>query len=137
MKFISLPILILSIILLHTILLNTAEANIGEKIVSSTAKTMVKTYVALINLEKTKNKLINKLEKIDYNEYKIRYAKLYNVIKDLPPQIKSTYNITPGMSKAQMAKNIQSVDKKELYKIINSIPDKAVTELFKKYLKLK
>ncbi len=112
-----------------------AEAGLGEKVISSTVKTVVKTAVAVTNLEKTKKKLVNKLDAMDEEEFRVRYAEFYKLIKDLPEDIKTTYKVTPYMTKDQMVKNINSVNKKEIYAIINRIPDKTVADLFKEYLK--
>ena len=113
----------------------SAEAGIGEKLLGTTVKAAVKMYVAMRNLEKIKEKIIAKVGKADEEEFRIKYAQLYELAKDLPPDIKATYKITPDMTKAQLIKNIRSVDKKTIYKIINRIPDKTIAGLFKQYLK--
>ena len=113
----------------------SAEAGVGEKVVGKTIKGVVKLYVAMTNIEKVKKKIIAKVEKADEREFRIKYAKLYELAKDLPPEIKTTYKITPDMTRAQLIKNVRSVDKKAIYKIISSIPDKAIAGLFKQYLK--
>ncbi len=113
-----------------------AEAStIGEKVVGKTIKTVVRIAVATTNLKKVKKKLVKKLELMDDEKFRIRYAESYDLLKDLSPDIKATYKVTPRMTKEQMIKNIESVDKKEIYKIISSIPDKTVAGLFKEYLR--
>lgn len=113
----------------------SAEAGIGEKVIGSTIKGVVKAYVAIINIEAKKKNIIDKLQKMDEKKYRKKYTRLYVLIKDLPPHLKATYKVTPHMSKGQMIKNVQSVDKKTVYKTINSIPDETLTGLFKQYLK--
>ena len=112
-----------------------AEATIGEKALGTTIKTAVKAVIAVTNIENVKKKIINKLDRIDEGRFKAQYTSFYEIIKDLPPDIKATYEVTPYMTKAQMARNIKSVDKKEIYEIINRIPDKTVADLFKQYLR--
>ncbi len=113
-----------------------AEATtIGEKMVGKTIKVVVRIAVATTNIKKVKKKLVKKLELMDDEKFRMRYAKSYELLKDLPPDIKATYKVTLHMSKEQMFKNIESVDKKQIYKIISSIPDKTVTGLFKEYLR--
>ena len=112
-----------------------AEAGVGEKLAGVTIKSTVKVYVAITNIEKTKKKIVDKIQKTDKKEFRERYAKLYELVKDLPSDIKTTYRITPGMTMEQMVENVRSVDKKAVYKIINSMSDRTVTELFKQYLK--
>jgi len=113
----------------------SAEAGVGEKVLGTTIKSAVKLYVAMRNLEKVKKKIIAEVEKADEKEFRIKYAKLYELAKGLPPDIKATYKITPDMTKAQLIKNVRSVDKKTIYKIINRIPDKTIAGLFKQYLR--
>jgi len=110
-------------------------ATIGEKMVGKTIKAVVRIAVATTNIEKTKKKLVKKLELMDDEKFRIRYAKSYELLKDMSPDIKTTYKITPRMTKEQMLKNIESVDKKQIYKIISNIPDKTVADLFKEYLR--
>ena len=68
-------------------------------------------------------------------KFKIRYAEFYELLKDLPSDIKAAYKVTPHMTRKQMIKNIESVDKKKIYKIISNISNKTVADLFKEYLK--
>lgn len=111
-----------------------AEAGIGTKVIGTTIKTVVKIVVATTNLEKTKKKIIDKIENIDEKKFRERYTELHELIGDLPPDIKDTYKVTPHMTKEQMIENVRTVDKKEIYRIINRIPDKTVARLFKVYL---
>ena len=113
----------------------SAEAGVGEKLAGVTIKSTVKIYTAITNIEKTKKKIIDKIQKTDKKEFRERYARLYELVKDLPPDIKAAYKVTPYMTKGQMVENVRSVDKKAVYKIINSMSDRTVTELFKQYLK--
>ena len=113
----------------------SAEAGVGEKLAGVAIKSTVKIYTAVTNIEKTKKKILDKLQKTDEAEFRERYAKLYELVKDLPSDIKAAYRITPDMTMEQMAENVRSVDKKAVYKIINSMSDRTVTELFKQYLK--
>ena len=113
----------------------SAEAGVGEKVIGTTIKTVVKTVIAVTNLEKIKKKIIYKLDRMNEKEFRARYAKFYELIKDLPQDIKAKYKVTPSMTKSQMTKNIASATKKEIYRIVNRTPDKTVTELFKEYLR--
>lgn len=110
-------------------------ATIGEKMVGKTIKAVVRIAVATTNIEKTKKKLVKKLELMDDEKFRVRYAKSYELLKDMPPDIKAAYKVTPHMTKEQMIKNIESADKKQIYEIINSTPDKTVADLFKEYLR--
>jgi hypothetical protein len=110
-------------------------STIKEKVVGKTIKTVVRIVLLTTNIKKVKKKLINKLEAIEDEEFRIRYTRFYELVKDLPPDIKDTYNVGPYMTKELMIKNIESVDKKKIYKIIRSISDETIAELFKEYLR--
>jgi len=60
----------------------SAEAGVGEKLAGVTIKTTVKICTAMTNIEKTKKKIIDKLQKTDdtrafglLDRYAIQYAK--------------------------------------------------------------
>jgi len=112
-----------------------AEATIGQTVVGKTIKTVVRGVIFTTNLVKAKKKLIGKLENMSDEKFRAKYTKLYKLVKDLPADIKDTYNITSEMTKEQMIKNIGSVDKKEVYRIIRFTPDKTVSDLFHEYLR--
>jgi len=125
--------LLLTVILLFQNPASGEAATLGEKVIGKTIKTVVRLVVATTNIEKVKKKIVNKLNAIDDEEFKARYAGFYELIKDLPPDIKAAYKVTPHMTRQEMIENIESVDKKEVYRIISRIPDKTVTDLFREY----
>ena len=110
-------------------------ATIGEKVVGKAIKTVVRIAVATTNIKKAKKKLVKKLELMDDEKFRIRYDKSYGLLKDLPPDIKATYKVTLRMTREQMIENIESADKKQIYKIISGIPDETIAGLFKEYLR--
>jgi len=61
-----------------------AEAGVGEKLLGTTVKAAVKLYVAVRNLERVKEAVISKVEKANEEEFRIKYARLYELAKDLP-----------------------------------------------------
>lgn len=111
-------------------------ATIQQKVVGKTIKIVAKFVVATTNLKKAKKKIVNKLRLMEEEQFRTEYAELYEMIKDLPRDIKVTYNVTPAMTREQMIENIGPLNKKEIYKIISSIPDKMVAGLLKKYRKV-
>ena len=126
--------LLLPIVFLFQNPVSLEAATIGQTVVGKTIKTVVRLAVATRNIEKVKKRLVDKLNLIDEEDFSRRYTKFYELIKELPPDIKATYKVTPHMSREQMIKNVKSVDKKKIYGIISRIPDKTVTELFKEYI---
>lgn len=67
-----------------------SEATIGEKVIGKTIKTVVRLVVVTTNLEKVKKRLVNKLRAIGDEEFRARYVRFYELIKDLPRDIKAT-----------------------------------------------
>ena len=128
-------VLLLTLIFFFQNPVSAKGATIGEKVVGKTIKTAVRVVVATTNIKKAKKRLVNKLQLMKDEEFRIRYAKFYELIKDLPPDIKITYKITPHMTRQQMIENIESVDKKKIYKILHRISDKTIADLFKEYLR--
>ena len=113
----------------------SAEATVGEKLIGVTVKGIAKLVVTTTDIDKVKKRFTDKLRGMDNEKFRVKYARLYEVIKDLPGDLKTVYRITPDMTKEQMIKNIESVNsKKEMYRTINRIPDRTIKELLKLYL---
>lgn len=111
------------------------KASVPDRIIGSTFKTLAKAFVATTDINKLKKNYIDKLNKMDNEKFKKRYAKVYETLKDLPPHLKAKYGISENMTKEQAIKNIESFDnKKKMYKIIDSIPDTFIVYHFKQYL---
>lgn len=109
------------------------SATIKQKVVGKTIKIVVRISIATTNIKKIKKRFVNKLRLMGDEEFRMQYAKFYELIKDMPQDIKTIYKVTPAMTREEMIENIESVDKKKIYKILSSIPDKTVAELFKEY----
>ncbi len=105
-----------------------------DKIIGTAFKALAKAFIAVADISKLKEGNIDKINKMDEAKFKKRYAKVYEVIKDLPPELKTRFNITGLMTKEQVVKNIQSLDKKKLYPVIDSVPDTFIAGHFKRYL---
>ena len=126
-------VLLLSLVLFLQTPVFAESATIKQKVIGKTIKTMVRFVVATTNIEKVKKRLVNKLGLMRDEQFRAQYAKFYELIKDVPQDIKTNYKVTPRMTKDEMIENIESMDKKKAYKIINSISDKTAAELFKRY----
>ncbi|MFC1621300.1 hypothetical protein ACFL2G_03240 [Candidatus Omnitrophota bacterium] len=114
---------------------DSAEAGMGNKVIGSTIKSVVRVYTAITNIEKAKKKAVVKITEMNEETYRTKYTKLYRLTKELPADVKAKYKITPYMSKQQMIENLESVDKKTVYETLNRIPNETLAELFKQYLK--
>lgn len=110
------------------------KLSIEDIVISSTFKSLAKGFILLNNIDSLKKNNVSRLNKMDEKKFKKQYAKVYNTLKDLPVQLKNTYKITEHMTKAQAIKNIESMDKKKLNRIIDSIPDTVIAANFKSYI---
>ena len=110
------------------------KVSIEDMIIGSIFKSLAKAFVAVTDINKLKKDNIDKLNKMDTDKFRRRYAKVFEVIKDLPPELKSKYGVTVHMTKEQTIKNIESFDKETINETIDSIPDTIIVKQFKKYL---
>jgi hypothetical protein len=112
------------------------RAKAQDKIIGSMFKGLAKAYVAVTDLDKLKKNNIEELNQMDMGIYKYRYGRIYEVVKDWPLALKNNYKITEQMTREQAIKNIESVDKKKIYEMIDATSDTAIVEQFKKFLNL-
>lgn len=112
-------------------------ASTQDKIIAGTFKALAKTFVASVDINRVKLENIEKIRKMDEIKYKKRYAKAYLVLKDLPPELKRAYAIKEEMPKWQAIRNIYSLDKKTIYKIVDLAPDILIAAQFHEYLRKK
>lgn len=110
------------------------KANLEEKVIGSTFKSLAKTFVVVTDINKLKSQNIKKLEKMSEAKFKKQQVKVYPVLEELPLAIKEKYGVREGMDKAQAIKNIESLNKKKIYEIIDNVPDATITRLFKQEL---
>lgn len=110
------------------------NSNMEERIIGSTFKSLAKTFVAMADMHKLKKDNTDKLHKMDEVKFQRQYAKMYEIIKELPPAVKKSYGVTEHMAKEQAIKNTESLDKKKAYELIDAIPDTVIARQFKKYL---
>ena len=106
------------------------QVTVQERVVGGTFKTMAKAYIATADIRQLKDKNIKRVESMRDDWFAKKYAEVYKVIKDLPPQLKAKYRIKEGMSKAQVIAVIRSLDKKQIYEIIDQVPDPMISQQF-------
>lgn len=106
-----------------------------ERIVGSFVKTFAKTYIATCNLEKFKEKNIKKIRKMDEAKFQRVYGKVYQeVMIDLPQSLKMTWGISENMTREKAIAQLKSfTNKKQIYKLINSIPNQMIAKHFEKH----
>lgn len=113
------------------------RATLKEKLIGTFVKTFAKSYVATHNLEKFKEKNIKKLLKMDEAKFQRVYKKLYNeMIADLPQHLKDMYGVTENMTREKAIARINEFkSKKQIYKMINAVPNKMIAKHFKTHRK--
>jgi hypothetical protein len=108
-----------------------------EKLIGGFVKTFAKTYVATHNLERFKEKNIKKVLKMDEAKFQRVYGKIYKeMIVDAPQHLKDLWGIEEHMTREKVITRLNSfTNKKQIYAVINSVPNKMIAQHFKKYKK--
>jgi hypothetical protein len=129
-------LILLSVVLfiLPTAAFATETEKISERIIGATFKALAKGFVATQDIQRIKQNNIKKIRNMPEEKFRLRYARVFSVVKDLPLDLRLKYNINAQMTKAQAVQNISSLDKPKVYKAIDSIPDKFITHQFRAYL---
>ncbi len=106
----------------------------SDKIIGSTFKIMAKTFVKTVNMDKLKSVNIAKLQKMSDDKFAKKNLKVYEFTKDLPLDLKEKYCVSDHMTRQQAIDNINSLDKKEVYALINKIPNTLIATKFRQYV---
>ncbi len=106
-----------------------------EKFIGNFVKTFAKSYVATHNLEKFKQKNVKKILKMDEAKFQRVYKKIYNeIMVDLPQHLKDMYGVSEHMTREKAIARVNSFEnKKQIYKMINAVPNKMIAQHFKKH----
>lgn len=136
MKFIGVTLILMLIIGLsfQSFAFGQEKVRIEDMIIGSIFKSLAKAFVAVTDINKLKKDYIDKLNKMDADKFRRQYAKVFEVIKDLPPDFQISYGVSEQMTKEQVIKEIESFDKNKINEAIDSIPDIIIVKQFKKYL---
>jgi hypothetical protein len=105
-----------------------------EFFVGTAVKLFAKGYIAVSDIEKIKETNIAKLKKMNDEEFASKYTAIYMDMNGLPQDVKTVYGIDEKMDRATAITRIQSAGKKDLYTIIDSIPDTFIVKHFDSYI---
>ena len=105
-----------------------------EYYVGAAIKLFAKGYIAVTDIEKIKKANIDKLKKMDDKEFADKYTTIYKDMNGFPQEMKNAYGIDDKMDKFTAINKIQSADKKDLYKIIDGIPDTFIVKHFDNFM---
>ena len=113
------------------------KVRVEDRMIGSAFKALAKAFVMAVDIDRLKKDNADKLKKMNEAKFNKKYAAAFKVIKDLPPKLKADYGITESMTKERAIQNIESLDKKKVYEMIDSIPDEIIAGQFKQYLREK
>lgn len=111
------------------------DEDFADKIIGSTFKLLAKSFVAVVNIAELKKYNIKKINKMDDEKFRKHYRNAYLIIKDLPEWIKTQYGVAENMSREQAIQNTASLNKKDIYKILDAIPNRFIADKFRIYLR--
>lgn len=128
---------LLSILFLNAAVSGVSSAedalSLGDKAISSSFKALAKAYTYSIDLEAIKKAQIKRIERMSQEKFEKRQKEIYGVIKNLSPNVQKQYNISAHMSKSEVVADIESLDKRKIYELIDAFPDRVIVEEFYKY----
>jgi hypothetical protein len=110
------------------------KPNLEDACIGLSIKTFARAYVALEDIDALKLRSIAKLKKLSEEKFQARYAKVYDILKDLPEHLLKELGILEYMTKTQAMEMIKLVDKKKIYFVIDAIPDAILAREFHKYV---
>ena len=109
------------------------EASLLDNIIASSFKTLAKTFVFAMDVNKVKKNNLKKLKKMDEEKFSRQYAKVYNTLKDYPSFVNS-YGLRQGLTRVEAIEKIRRLDKKKMYEMANAIPNQLIVSQFRAYM---
>ncbi|MBI5873615.1 MAG: hypothetical protein HZB36_05675 [Candidatus Omnitrophica bacterium] len=106
-----------------------------DKVIGTTFRGLARTFVAVTDIDKLRDRNVAKLEKMSDDKFSKKYANVYDILKDLPEDVKQQYAITPAMTRQQAIANMKNLNKKETYKLIDAVPNMVIANAFYKNFK--
>jgi hypothetical protein len=128
-------ILILGLVILtgsFSLGMAAGEPGVEAKIVGPAFKTLAKAYVATANLKEVRSKSVARVESMREDHFRKRYAQVYAVLNKLPVKLLIKYGVTQSLSKDQAVVLIRGLEKKDLYEIVDAVPDEVIAQEFRK-----
>ena len=110
----------------HGFAVAAEKVAVQDRVVGGTFKTMAKAYIAAADIGPLKENNIKRIESMREDWFKQKYAEVYQVIGELPPEVRAKYRVKDGMTKREAIALIRSLDKKDMYEIIDKVPDPAI-----------
>ena len=103
-----------------------------ETVIGMTFRTVMRVFIMASNIDKLRNNNIAKVKAMDEDAFIAKRDRVYDLVKDLPDNIKKDYAISGRMTREEVVKAIAKLDKRRLQAIIDALPDKALARMFRK-----
>lgn len=107
------------------------KTNIDDRFISTTIKLMAKAYIATADLEGIKKKQIEKIMHMEEKYFKTSLGKFCGELRGTP--LEGIYGISGDSTREYVISVIKRLDKKEITKIVDCIPDKLVSDKVREY----
>jgi len=112
------------------------KVKLEDRIISSTFKALAKIFISTLDINKLKKNNIKRLNNMNEDKFKKQYARVYQTLKDYPLLL-VRYDVTENMTRDALIEKIKSLDKRQMYEMADSVPDKVIANQFKQYLNKK
>jgi hypothetical protein len=109
------------------------KASYEDKIIGATCRGLFAIFLSVNDFDKLKADGLAKIKKMGDAKFKSKYTKVYPIIKDLPPELVQKYNIREEFTREDALYNMGLMDKKEVFRIIDVIPDQFFAKKIKEY----
>jgi uncharacterized membrane protein YccC len=98
---------------------------VQDRLISSTFKTLAKTYIATTDFNTLKKNTIARLEQLDTDSFHEKYPRVLQIINDAPA-LQKQFGLRSDMSVERAISVIKSLDKKKVSAMIDAVPDQVV-----------
>jgi hypothetical protein len=107
----------------------TENLQTQDKIIATSIKALAKALVTVEN----KDQLEKRIQAMSDEKFQMRYVEFQRVMHDYPGFM-TKYDFPKELSKRQAAEKFMGYDRSKLYGMIDSIPDEAIANSFRRYL---
>ena len=110
-------------------------SSVEDQVIGVMFKNLAQAYISVSDFTRLKKDTIERLKGMDDARFNARYSGKLAVIKEFPQALKVKYGINENMKRRDVIKKLGRWDKKEVCRIIDSIPEKIIAKQFKEYMR--
>lgn len=108
------------------------KPTLTDKVIGATFRTVMRVCIMTSNIDKLRANNVAKVKAMDDEAFVAKRNRVYDLVKDLPDNMKKEYAISPNMTRGEVVRAIGKLDKNRLQTIIDNLPDKALMRMFMK-----